>query len=286
MPLVRNYSRYNAQTLLFKDIQEFLDSRLQEGIQVVPFGQSTLELLVENRQSTTTLVLFHAAIDPRKTTLPVFIGQQLTSEIDANLIFISEPALDLGAPIGWFTGTTDCNLQNELVPVIAHIQDSLKTAQHLIFYGSSAGGFASLFYSYHFPGSLCIAANPQTDIAKYHSKHIKIFNNRVWGTEDINKVPAQTEICSLYSSGFPNYVAYLQNSDDGLHVQHHCLPWARATKQFTERRKFLVGDWGVGHAPPDFFLLQGILHYAISLDGDWQKFLSEESFKNVPDLSV
>lgn len=249
---------------------------------MIPFGNSILEILVQNRRAATTLVMFHAAVDPKKTSLPVFIGHQLTAELDANLIFVSEPALELGASIGWFTGDAVRDLQSELVKVLKHIQAGLPVAKHLMFYGSSAGGFASLYYSHCFAGSLAIVANPQTDISKFHPEHVGRFLDRVWKTGDIRSIPAQTEVRSLYKKSFPNHVAYLQNSNDVLHVQEHCLPWAEVTKKFEDRRGFLTGDWGPGHAPPNFFLLQGVLQYATSLNGDWDAFLDDESFSTSP----
>lgn len=282
MPIVRNYSRYKGNTVLHSSLEDFYREQLVEGIQVIPFGNSILEILVQNRHSATTLVIFHAAVDPKKTSLPVFIGHQLTAELDANLVFVSEPALERGVSIGWFTGSPDQILQSELVNVLAHIQCGLEKAEHLIFYGSSAGGFASLYYSHHFTDSLAIVANPQTDILKYHSAHVNRFLERVWDTDDIRGVPAQTEVCSLYENSFPNYVGYLQNSKDILHIREHCLPWAEVTENFEDRRGFLIDNWGKGHTPPNFFLLQGVLQYAASLNGDWKAFLDDESFSTNP----
>ena len=282
MPLVRNYSRYKGNTVLHESLDSFLKTKLIQGIQVIPFGDSVLEVLVQDRRAKTTLVLFHAAVDPRKTSLPVFIGHQLTEELDANLVFMSEPSLELGASIGWFTGDPSRDLQHDLVKVLGHIQSGLKKAKYLMFYGSSAGGFASLYYSHQFPNSLAIVANPQTDIVKYHPEHVTKFLERVWKTDDIQEVSAQTEVCSLYGESFPNFVGYLQNSDDELHIQEHCLPWAEVTQQFEDRRAFLIDYWGEDHAPPNFFLLQGILQYAATLDGNWHEFLKDESFSSTP----
>ncbi|MGO3077941.1 hypothetical protein [Corynebacterium casei] len=279
MPIVRNYSRYNAQTVLYPTEDSFFTQQIKPGIQVIPYGNSVLEVLVEDRGAKTTLVLFHAAVNPKQTTLPVFIGHQLTSDIKANLIFVSEPSLDLGASIGWFCGDPTRDLQSKLKSILKHIQESLKTSHNLVFYGSSAGGFASLYYSHHFKHSLAVVANPQTDISKYHIEHVDQFLNRAWGTSNIEDVTATTEVCSMYSKSFPNYVAYLQNCNDDLHISEHCLPWEAATEKFSDRRRFITDNWGQGHAPPNFFLLKGILEYAVSLDGNWPGFLEDESFQ-------
>ena len=286
MPIVRNYSRYSGNTVLFENLSDFYSTKFREGIQVVPFGNSHLEILVQDRKAATTLVLFHAAVNPKQTSLPVFIGKQLTTDLNANLVFVSEPALALGASIGWYTGTPEMELQQELVKILGHIQRGLRKAKHLMFYGSSAGGFASLYYAHHFPGSLAIVANPQTNISKYHPEHVSNFLQRVWETDDISTVSAQTEVCSIYADTFPNYVGYLQNSDDDLHVQEHCIPWESATREFEDRRAFLIDNWGEGHAPPNFFLLQGILNYAASVNGDWPGFLKDESFSPRPNFEL
>ena len=284
MPIVRNYSRYSGNTVLFESLSDFYGSKFREGIQVIPFGNSHLEILVQDRKAATTLVLFHAAVNPKQTSLPVFIGKQLTTDLNANLVFVSEPALALGASIGWYTGTPEMELQQELVEILGHIQRGLRKAKHLMFYGSSAGGFAALYYSHHFPNSLAIVANPQTDIAKYHPEHVSNFLKRVWATDDMDTVPAQTEVLSMYTERFPNYVGYLQNSDDELHIHEHCKPWIAATQEFKDRRAFLIDDWGEGHAPPHFFLLQGILQYATTINGNWAEFLSDESFSATPNF--
>lgn len=284
MPIVRNYSRYKANTVIYPNLSAFFKDNLHEGIQVLPFGDSVLELLVQDRNSTTTLVLFHAAVDPKKTSLPVFIGHQLTEALNANLVFVSEPALDLGASIGWYAGSPSEDLQVQLVQVLSHIQGKLKKAKHLMFYGSSAGGFASLYYSHQFQDSLAIVANPQTDIAEFYPEHVESFLKRVWSEDDITKVSAQTEVNSLYKENFPNYVGYLQNANDDLHIEKHCKPWSEATKDNPEKRRFLIDDWGEGHAPPNFFLLQGILQFAASVEGDWEEFLNDDSFTTVPNF--
>lgn len=284
MPIVRNYSRYNAHTVLHPTTDSFFAHEIQPGIQVIPYGDSVLELLVEDRGASTTLVLFHAAVNPKQTSIPVFIGHQLTSDLAANLVFVSEPSLDFGVSIGWFSGDPNRDLQSTLPRILEHIQNGLKSSKNLIFYGSSAGGFASLYYSHRFVDSLAIVANPQTDISKYHPEHVKQFLKRVWGTHTFEEVTATTEVCSMYKENFPNFVAYLQNCNDNLHISDHCLPWAAATEKFSDRRRFMTADWGKGHAPPNFFLLQGILKYAVLLDGNWPEFLEDESFQTTSEF--
>ena len=280
MPFVRNYRRYRTDTVLHRSLDDFCHAALTPGIQVIGYEDALLELMVVDRQAATTIVVFHAAADPATTSLPLFVGQQLTENLDANLIFVSDPMLGRSTAIGWFTGSPSLPLQDDLVRAISHIQDGLGNAENLIFYGSSAGAFAALYYSHRFPGSLAIVANPQTTIAGYYPGHVKAFLDSSWAGAPIEDIPAVTDITPLYAESFPNHVAYLQCSDDELHLTQHCRPWKDATADHAARRRFLVGDWGPGHAPPPFYLLQGILEFAVSLGGHWDVLLADDMFSD------
>lgn len=277
MVFVRNYHRYNTPSVLHESLAEFYDSPITPGIQIIPCGEHLLELMISDRSAATTIVIFHAAarVD---TDLPLFVGQQLTNDLEANIIFVSDPLLGRDNPIGWFTGSPDFALQDELVKLIEHIQTGLGHANNLCFYGPSAGGFAALYYSHHFPGSLAISANPQTNIRDYQANKVKEFLDSSWAGASISEVPATTNLLPLYTETFPNHVAYLQCVNDTLHLEKHARPWAKATERNADRRAFIVDDWGAGHAPPPPFLLRGILEYAVALEGDWSTLLADELF--------
>ena len=89
-------------------------------------------------------------------------------------MFVSDPMLERGCGIGWFTGDNDCKFQAKLVAILQKVQKDLD-ASNLIFYGSSAGGFAALYYSHQFPNSLAVVSNPQTNIAEYHEAAVKQY---------------------------------------------------------------------------------------------------------------
>lgn len=277
MTQVRHYQRYSAPTVLHGSFESFLETRFIPGIQVIPCGGLLLEVMAVDRNASTTIVFFHAAAK-LDAELPIFLGQQLTRDLNANLIFVSDPLLGRQTSIGWFTGSPAIDLQTKLVKLIQHIQSNLSSAQHLCFYGPSAGGFASLYYSHQFPGSLAIVSNPQTNIANYHDNKVQVFLDSSWDGASLAEIPATTDVVPLYKNQFPNHVAYLQCVNDILHLERHARPWAKATKKNADRRAFMVDDWGDGHAPPPPFLLRGILEYAVALEGDWPTLLADELF--------
>lgn len=277
MAFVRNYSRYSANVVLHRNFDAFLDEPVRSGINVIDCGQSLLELHIQDRNAATTLVVFHAAANLSQTSLPLFTGERLTEGSEANVVFVSDPSLERGSSIGWFTGDAACPLQTDLVKVLSKIQKDLN-AHNLIFYGSSAGGFASLYYSHCFPDSLAIVSNPQTNIAEYLPAAVSQYLDKVWKVKDISDVPAVTDLIPLYQQSFPNYVAYLINESDDFHNDNHLAPWAAATEHEPEHRRFIVGDWGEGHASPPVFVLKGVVDFAISVDGNWSEFFSDDDF--------
>lgn len=280
MPVQRNYVRYGQETTFFRDIAEFLACPVADGGQAIFYGDGLLELQVKNNHAATTIVMFHAAVNPAQTTLPVFIGQSIVEDIDANLIFVSEPALQRGAAIGWYAGYEGIDLQNDLTSVIAHIQDGIAEAKHLVFFGASAGGFAALHYAHRFPDSLAVVANPQTNITKYHEPQVLAYQEKCWAGRDLSETGICFDLVERYATEFPCNVAYLQNRDDELHVTEHLTPWLSAVTAHANRFRVHIGDWGEGHAPVPRFLLSGVLGFAAMVDGDWQTFFNDELFED------
>lgn len=291
MALKRNYARYGVPTTFFNSVEEFLNTfslgNLSEKAEAISiqYGTAFMDLLVENRGSESTIVLFHAALDPSKTSLPVFIGRQVVDGIDANLIYVSDPSLDLGASIGWFAGDVSRPFQQDLTRCLTHIfasfhpdTPSTELGKRAIFFGASAGGFAALYYSHQFANSLAVVSNPQTHIGRYLEPQVTAYREKCWNGRELSDTTATFDLVTEYGNGFENYVAYLQNRDDELHYTQHFLPWSQAVVGLSQQWKLLLGDWGEGHAPAPQYLLTGILGYAASLNGDWKQLFDDEVF--------
>lgn len=291
MTLRRNYARYGASTSFFGSVEDFLSTPLlgslpKEAEAVsIRYGEAFLDLLIEDRGADSTIILFHAAIDPSKTTLPVFVGRQVVDGIDANLIYVSDPSLDRGASIGWFTGDESRPYQEDLERCLSHVFTGLhpdtpvsELGERTIFWGASAGGFAALYYSNRFPKSLAVVSNPQTHIGRYHEPQVTAYLEKCWSGRSLSDTNITFDLVAEYNKGFENYVAYLQNRDDELHYKQHFLPWSQAVADHPRQWRLLLGDWGKGHAPAPTFLLTGILGFAASLHGDWGQLFSDEVF--------
>lgn len=291
MALRRNYARYGTSTTFFDSVEEFLNSPMPVSSSEEPeaisirYDAAFMDVLVENRGAATTVVCFHAAIDPTKTTLPVFIGRQLVEGVDANVVYISDPSLDRGASIGWFAGDESRPFQEDLTSCLTHIFTNFhpdvpieNLGEKAIFFGASAGGFAALYYSHRFPGSLAVVSNPQTHIGRYLEPQVKAYRKKCWSSRKLSETTMTFDLVNEYGKGFDNYVVYLQNEKDELHYTQHYLPWSQAVAERPQQWRLILGDWGEGHAPAPPMLLTGILGYAASLAGDWEQLFEDEMF--------
>ncbi|MEJ5998037.1 hypothetical protein [Corynebacterium sp. H130] len=280
MPIRRNYSRYPADLTVYSDIKDFLSVPTSDGLHAIGFDGSFLDIMVENRSASTTIVIFHGAVNPNETSLPLFVGKNTVADVDANVVYVCEPALERGSSIGWYAGIEGTTLQDDLVRIIAHVQDSIPNAKHLVFFGPSAGGFAALYYSHCFPGSLAVVGNPQTNINRYYANAVKMYRDACWSGNELADSNCTFDLTELYAQSFPNFVAYFQNQDDDFHIANHLNPWRDAVANHDDRWKLVLGDWGEGHSPVPRMLLMGILGFAAAVDGNWAEFFADELFEN------
>lgn len=217
-----------------------------------------IDLRYDDRGFDTTIVFFHAAITKAVRRYPVFSGATFSEDIGANRLFISDPSLyvDSRIKLGWYAGSSrQPALQEAVTEIIAKF---CGPNRRLVFFGASGGGFASLYYATHFPGSIAVPVNPQTTIREYVQVIVDRYLNYAWGGQSVDELPVCTDVVELYRRPVGNSVLYVQNSGDGDHMAHHYSPFVNALPEGHRVESRLV-DAGEGHVPPKRALLGQIL---------------------------
>ena len=79
----------DGSVYLFRSIAEFEAAEVPAGISSIAYGAGTLDLLLVHRPSQNLVVIFHAAADPATVSLPIFVGQGITQNLDASVLFLS-----------------------------------------------------------------------------------------------------------------------------------------------------------------------------------------------------
>ena len=271
----------------FSSLEVFLDTEtVPAGISTIYIGGIPVDILVSPGSAKTTIFFFHGAIEPH-FTLPVLSGLGISGGLAANRVFISDPSLVLDEKLmlSWYAGNTyQPELQQNLVMIMRKINASLNS-DRTVFFGGSGGGFAALYFASHFEDSLALVFNPQTDIAQYSARAVRdyalnAFDVNADEPNPLEKVPAGvvTDLCAHYMEPRSNYVAYMQNKADEVHVEKHLTPFWNAVDSNTE--VLLLADyWKDGHSPPPKELLSELLNLVVS-SPDWKVSLTDFGFHN------
>ncbi len=205
----------------------------------------------------TLLVGFHGAVNREKRQIPALLPFVPSRYSHSHQLMIGDPSLrcDDNLSVSWYAGDEQFNTQRSLVEFINTIIGNLNIKK-IVFLGGSAGGFASLYYSYHFENSIALVANPQTSIDNYYDKHVKLYKEACWpNLSSSHKIGDLicSNICNLYKNNFKNTIIYMQSNTDYFHLSRHMAPFIEAIKNnLTPSFLPIIDNWGnqLGHSLP------------------------------------
>ncbi|MBC9821929.1 DUF6270 domain-containing protein [Terrabacter sp. MAHUQ-38] len=263
-----------GEAQIFGSVRDLAGARPRNGLVTLITEAAPVDLLVEDNQASTTVVSLHASMGQKPMDLPIFTGRSVTEGLPVNRIFVSDASLclDPELKLGWYLGGTGLDLTRLLHDAISAIQVGFG-ARHLVFFGMSGGGFASLNLSHTFPGSLAVPVNAQTRIADYHPPAWQAFAAACLGAVGAEAALAaldahpRADLRRVYAGGFDNSVIYLQNSQDA-HVTTQLRPWLQALPTH-DGVHLLLREWGRGHVPPTARELRSLMQDVAPVDGDW-----------------
>lgn len=207
-----------------------------------------------NENAKVLAVLFHGAVDKSKRPIPTF--QPFFNEISgsAHQISISDPSMlrDGDHTICWYIGDDQFNTQKVVKEIIDGFVSELNI-ERLIFVGSSGGGFASLYFSWHFPNSIAFTCSPQVDIEEYYFGHRDFYMQNCWPGATLPDLAERghcTSVLDLYRNSMRNIVVYLVSAGDRLHLVRHASPFIAAVGENSASKFIFLSDyWGVpGHS--------------------------------------
>lgn len=217
------------------------------------------------RESKTLIVSFHGSLVRSKFTLPRFEWRRTLGNLDAGVLLIADTTLELGEkiPLGWYIGTAEQDLADEIAALVKQVAAD-GGYERIVLTGSSGGGYAAMTISHRIPGSLAVSFSPQTRVGDYIPWVGKVLVQAAFpGYDTIDAVeaefPERVNLRRLYAEPeIPNYVRYVQNSNDLGHMEEHYAPFAevRSTDPATAgmdptgRLRFVLEEMSKGHEPP------------------------------------
>lgn len=235
----------------FDSLDAVLAKPLRDGLTSLKTNNRWFDVLYEDRGADVTFVTFAAALPSSAKTYPRFSSQRTAGLLNANLLAFADAGSGSreSLPTFWHLSTKRVDAQRYVPEIIRHAITS-RSGTHLIFFGSSAGGFAALNYSAQFPDSVALVMNPRTNLL---STPIRFpgYAETTYPGANVDRLARRmpTSMPALYSKSRGNTVAYLQNTQDKNYYSHHFLPFVEATSG--QANVFVrAKPWGVGHVVP------------------------------------
>ncbi|WP_146112550.1 alpha/beta hydrolase [Arthrobacter sp. MYb213] len=267
----RNIEKYRLNGVrTFTTIEALLASPIRPGLNSVKSNNRFFDFFFEDRGSNVTLVAFHAALGTKTEHYPIFSGHNFAKELGVNLLSFADPACGGAESMltFWHQSTKRVDSSAFIVDIVKNIVNS-SSGRNLIFFGSSAGGFAALRYSALFAGSVCVVMNPRIELEskpyRFDSYSRRAFPG--WLPEQVAK-RFPTSMSNYYSIPRKNKVFYLQNSNDELYFNFHFMPFKVATKS-RDNIQFKIENWGKGHVVPPKNEYMDLLKQLVSSAPNW-----------------
>lgn len=135
-----------------------------------------------------------------------------------------------------------------------------------------------MYYASHFPGSLAIPMNPQTNISRYREADVQAYTRAAWGGINISEAPFCSNLNSIYASSIDHHVAYIQNLGDISHVKKYLAPLlVNLPEQSKPNVGIKLGEWGKGHKPAPGRSLVRLFRDGIACEGDWPQMFRNQN---------
>lgn len=262
----------------YEGFDEFLSTPASEGLNTIRFGGRLFDFFYEDRGSPVTFITFSAAVNPGINEYPIFSSRPLAGKVGANYLAFSDPAAggDKALTTFWHLGTHEVPSHIVVAATIRKVIGE-RGGDSLLFFGSSAGGFAALNYSAQFPGSAVLVMNPRINVLnapKHAPRYVPVAFPGVPLKDALVALPYNQ--AALYESPNGNFVVYMQNMQDETYRRHHYAHFAKAVAGRKDVH-FVTDDWGDGHVVPPRDIYEGLLSDLVNAAPNWSKIASANS---------
>lgn len=139
-------------------------------------------------------VMMPSAIDRKRMILPVFSRWTwaMKGSFPGHVLCVADPTLELHQDLnlGWCLGTSTQPATDELAQFIETFAAAKGIPKRkIVFWGSSAGGFAALAVASRIPESTAVAINAQTDALSYEiRRQVALVRQACFGTDLDTKI--------------------------------------------------------------------------------------------------
>jgi hypothetical protein len=237
IPAVNSVLRSPQTNSLIKNIRHVFFENNQDlkvadgkGTYGILSKDSLFEFFVDNKKSKKVVIMLPGATD-RSKTIKNFQRHSWSDDFNCSVVSFIDPTIneynDLS--IGWYQGSVGNYLIPKLAIAISTLIKSLGVCESdVLFFGSSAGGFASLKLADYFPKTTVVVINPQIYLNHYtHTHYQKLISYSYKGSsvEDVEKTHKDRISVDIDIGNRVAPIFYFQNTCDKMHVNKHLKPF-------------------------------------------------------------
>lgn len=249
-------------------VDSYLQSEAVDGAHSIKCRDGILDLLVEDRQSDCTLIVFTASVPSSRENYPVFSGMGLARAAKANLISVTDPAIADGVNIGWHLGTQATGqLQPTLTLILNATLERLESSKTILF-GASGGGFSAVQASQGLDDCMIILVNPRLDLLSRPPAQAAKFLRACWGSSaqgdltidearQLKKI-GPTRLAEIFHQGPGHPTLIYQNVEDSNFLAHQVAPFVKENWQSPNLFLRFEHD-GAGHVRIPHERINGII---------------------------
>ncbi|MBF9296653.1 YqiA/YcfP family alpha/beta fold hydrolase [Mammaliicoccus sciuri] len=249
------------ETLNYEDLNN--DLLWAHNHQVVKIMKDDLDIYIKLnlKEDNHKLVVFsNGAIDPSKSKPPVFMRSKWHEDFNANCLYIDDRTVHYKQlRIGWGVGREERHFLKDYSEIAQQVTQALQIeSQNVVYCGSSAGGFMSMYLATLHKGSTAVVNNPQCYVDRYDKVNVeklytKIFPNR--SRDYIKKQYAlRLSITSLFrKQKYVPKIYYIQNRLCETDMTRHFDPFCSFLDKYeinSSNIKFILyNNKKLGHNP-------------------------------------
>jgi hypothetical protein len=230
--LLDQYEKINSTYEKLDELQLPFDKPVLVGVE---WNGVLFEFLVRLKKESSHLLVFGSgggASQEMPAGPPYFQRHSWMNEFQDSIIYYNDPTLYLGkVSLAWGQGTSDRFYLKDIAFLIEKFMKKVQVnSSNVLFYGSSGGGFMSMFLAGYVKGAKALVNNPQTCLTKWLKTPVRqVFNLSYPNLTEDEVIASYGERINVVKFfRHINYVPkvyYLQNGAFEYDMDNHLLPF-------------------------------------------------------------
>lgn len=207
-----------------------------------------LDFIFKRDKSSSKLIILNQAAVVRNRKLPIFQRWKWINDINGNVLILNDPLLYVNDKFKatWWVGTNEVDIVKVFTEEIKKLIKQMQIfPDDVFFYGSSAGGYASLQQAACLEGSTAIIDIAQTNLFSYKQKaEVNLVSQVLFGKtiQEVDKVFHErfNALQRIENQSGKVKVYILQNIEDVHHLLYQTLPLIDKLKELKNNTHKLI----------------------------------------------